>query len=754
MDGTTSSTSSLTSTSHTLTHAPGMASRLTANGVPAFLAFLDSFEPPIRHKSLQPPISTPNTSLQLAKDGLDSFVNLVSDEQQARLEEARRDRKRKRGREDNDIEVLKVRELYLEGFQTEQTWEQAKRIMSSALHQSNQTLQKLEKESHVGTVDHEINSIARLPDFGTDGVGTSSDGEEGTVSSDNGSDTPTDIDGEEEEVGSELDGFETDDDLDLEDAGSFSDGEGSDGLLSDGDHDESERRQDRYVEDPDGLNDGFFSIDDFNKQTQWLEDQDARADPNTDALSDEEAIDWHGDIMSVSRMNGKARSKRPNGETQESDEELAEEVVEDASEEEDGPPIFGDVDLFAPEGASEDEMDEMNGDLDEGPEADFTANDIFYKDFFAPPAKKAKKGWKPSTSRSKKTMPTEDDVNRAMSDVRRDLFEDMSDNSESDGALSDVENGNPKSRKSATERRQAKLLEEIRKLEAAAVKERAWTMTGEASAGARPLNATLEEDLDFEYSGKPVPVITPEVNETIEDLVKRRIVEAKFDEVIRRHALDEDASARRGMIALDDSKGQQSLADIYAEEHVKNSNSDAYVSKADEKLRAEEAEVERMWKDVSAKLDALSSWHYKPRPTAPQLTVVADVATVTMEDAQPTTAQGVGGGDSMMAPQEVYRAGKESAEKGEVVTKSGLPVARQEMTREDKTRRRRRQKERIRKSGGDEAMLSKKALEKKKTVAELKRSGVKVINRQGEIVDVDGNKPKAGKARTSGSFKL
>ncbi len=73
-----------------------------------------------------------------------------------------------------------------------------------------------------------------------------------------------------------------------------------------------------------------------------------------------------------------------------------------------------------------------------------------------------------------------------------------------------------------------------------------------------------------------------------------------------------------------------------------------------------------------------------------------------MEDAQPTTAQGVNGGESMIAPQEIYQASKETAEQGEVLGKSGLPIARQEMSREDKSRRRRREKEKIRKAGGTE----------------------------------------------------
>ncbi|KAB5511386.1 Mpp10 protein-domain-containing protein [Coniochaeta sp. 2T2.1] len=154
-----------------------------------------------------------------------------------------------------------------------------------------------------------------------------------------------------------------------------------------------------------------------------------------------------------------------------------------------------------------------------------------------------------------------------------------------------------------------------------------------------------------------------EVSESIEALIKRRILVGEFDELVRRpDASDIPGDTRRGLVELDDSKAKQSLAEIYEEEHVKNSNPDAYVSKTDEKLRRDVKEVENMWKDVCARLDALSSWHYKPKPAAPSLTVVADVATIAMEDAQPATAQGVHGGDSMIAPQEVYNPGKDTAE--------------------------------------------------------------------------------------------
>ncbi len=167
-----------------------------------------------------------------------------------------------------------------------------------------------------------------------------------------------------------------------------------------------------------------------------------------------------------------------------------------------------------------------------------------------------------------------------------------------------------------------------------------------------------------------------------------------------------------------------------------------------------------MWKEVSGKLDALSSWHYKPKPPAPSLTVVADVATISMEDAQPSTANAVNGARSTLAPQEVYQAGADKATvaPGEIVPKNAAPVAREEMTREERARMRRREKERIRKRGGvgaAEKPESRRGKERRETVAELKKGGVKVIGKKGEIRDVAGNKIVGDKApRGGGGFKL
>lgn len=750
-----STTSSMTSTSHTLTVFPSSTSKKgtsapqrNTNSSP-MADLLNALATLNRHSFVAPPPSLPHASLEFAKTTLDGFAGKLGEEQAARLKELRK--KRKRGETDEELgEVLKIRKVHTQGFEVEQVWEQAKRVIDALREDAERGLRELggaQDDSEEEDQDQDGGGLEMLK-FDEDGFEVGSNDESMEEEEDDQEEGAS-------ELGSEIE--EADEIINEDDA------EILDDLGDEDDYEEDEGSEEEptgvFTEDPNGLNDGFFSIDEFNKQTEFLEQADAAADPYTGEASDEEDIDWDADPMNVV---AKPVSSSRRAAAMDIDEE-------DESEEDEGDgPTFRNMDLNAPEGNSDDgdEDSEMDGDMDT---AGDNTNDVLYKDFFEPPPRKVGKGELQAnyldrkSRKSKAAEPdNEVDMEKAIANVRRDLFDDVSDQADSEDALSEVDAADPKSRRSAHERRQAKLAEEIRRLEAASVAKREWTLSGEARAVDRPQNSLLEEDLDFERTGKPVPVITAEVSESIEELIKRRILAQEFDEIIRRRpdSLSNPTNAKRGAFELDDSKAQQSLAEMYEEEHVKANNPDTYVSKADEKQQKEEKEIEAMWKDVSAKLDALSSWHYKPKPAAPSLTVVSDVATISMEDAQPTTASGINGAESMLAPQEIYRAGqeKEKIEKGEVVPKSGAPVARQEMTREERLRRRRREKERIKKRGGVEINQrpeGKKAQKKRETVGDLKKGGVRVINKKGEIRDVEGNKVQAAASLNgAGRFKL
>lgn len=705
------------------------------------------------HLFLQPTTALHAAALRSAKRFLDPLALGINEAQTERL---RASKKRKRGRHDAEDErlnnILRIKKITLEGFGVEQIWEQVRRVLDAA-----------GKETEVAIpLDHEEDEARRGDDvkmvrFDDEGYEVLSDEDDEEMS---------------------LDEEELDEDMDGVDDGQYFDGEDEDlndtmnyDLEDDYEDAEDDERVSEFVADPNGLNDGFFSIDDFNRQSEFLERQDAKGDPDDGAASDEEDVDWAADPLTVDSgvaVKSKALSVDKSKQQDGFDDYDEDEDDDDEDDDDEGAPTFGNMDLDAPEGASDDgsALDD-DGELD-GVD-DMGNENYMYSDFFAPPAKKGNKNKRGRphphnfpqqngiiTNGKRRADEEDEDVEGTMSRIHRDLFSESE--NEEDQEAEELDPGDPKSRRSTHERRQAALAEEIRKLEAQNVAKREWTLAGEARAADRPLNSLLEEDLDFERAGKPVPVITAEVSEDIEAMIKRRIIAREFDEVIRRRP-DSIApqTSRRGKLdfELSDQKSKQGLAELYEEEHLRRTDPN-FADVKDEKLRKEHKEIEALWKEVSGKLDALSSWHYRPKPTAPQLEVRVDAPVLAMEDARPT-AGGEIAGASGLAPQEVYKPGEVKVA-GEIVGKDGLPVQREELSREQKKRRRMREKERMKKSSTaltNGNAKSKREEEQSNIVGELKRGGVKVIGKKGELRDVDGKQPKNKLAAiTGGAFKL
>lgn len=675
---------------------------------------------------LQPTAQLNAAFLAAAKRYLDPVAAGVSESQTQRQQDARK--KRKLGGDyDGDMRILHLKKVHLDGFGVNQVFEQTRKIVEAA------------------TEEIELS----LPDSDDDVVAV--DGEDAEEDlSDPEEQYHTESELGEEGVDYEIDGIDDDEDAvpsdeepsDAEDL-EMEDGEGE--IFSEEEESDAEPPAE-YVPDPNGLNDGFFSIDDFNKQSEFLEQQDARGEA---ADSDDEDVDWTADPMA-------GKGDVDGGDS--------------GDESDEGGPTFGNVDLNAPDGDSDDDAEFEEGDLD-GMDDGMNANNVMYADFFAPPAQKAGKNKKkrgrpnPHNFPAKTAADEEADENaemeKAMEKVHRDLFED-DDDAESEAALSDVDPSDPKSRKSTHERRQAKLQEEIRKLEAANVAKRQWQLSGEARAADRPLNSLLEENLEFERAGKPVHIVTAELSEDIEALIKRRILAGEFDEIHRRRPDDlATGPVRRGKFELDDTKAQKSLAEQYEEEHLRL-NDPNFVDARDEKLKKEHAEISALWKTLSAKLDSLSSSHFKPKPAQPNLEIRVDAPAIEMEDARPT-AGGEVASASMLAPQEVYKPGDEE-NKAEIVTKSGMPLSREELSREEKSSRRRREKERSKKAGLNKPKAEEKPKkskngkeirgDKKQLVNDLKKGGVQVIGRKGVITDVEGKDVKESAKRGAGSYKL
>lgn len=705
---------------------------------------------------LQPPPSLHAACLLVAKRHLDPLAVATSAATERRLQQSRKKRKRGEAGQYTSADVLGLTQVHVQGFDVTQVWEQARRILNASIEETERALSEVTRplaakgQPTFAPRDSVHDEHQQTPrDIGEERVegdqwdpGSGSDGDEGS-----------EADHDEAELAESEDrqSFMVED----ESAdGNSIDGHGSGESMGSSNEALLESREESgrvFVPDKNGLNDPFFSIDDFNKQSQFFEQQDARGELNDEDPSEDEDIDWTADPLKAAPPQNGPSFRGNQGDEQ------------DSTDDDDGP-TFGHADLDAPDSDQDiqsEEIDTMQN-----------TNDIKYADFFAPPARQgtklARRRALPKTQPSPNPVPEPElDIQRTISGVRRDIFEDdvsqadrSSEGPSDAGAPSD---GKPFGQ-SNHQRRQAALAAEIRKLEAANVAKRDWTLSGEARAADRPINSLLEEDLDFERAGKPVPVITNEVSEDIEALIKRRIVAREFDEVIRRRPdnLATGGHVRRGRFELDDTKPQQSLAEIYEAEHLKTHDPEGYVDPNNAKLQEQQAAIEALWKEVSAKLDGLSSLHFKPKPPTATITVVSDVPAITMEDARPSAGGDVDG-PSMLAPQEVYKVGdgRTRADRvREVVRKGGAVIGREEMGREERRRARRREKERARKRGGVEnqrrsvadgskaspksgnPQARRKRDEAKQVEATLKRGGVRIIGRNGEIRDVQGREVK------------
>ncbi|OOQ86600.1 U3 small nucleolar ribonucleoprotein Mpp10 [Penicillium brasilianum] len=662
-----------------------------------------------------------------AKQILDPLAASIVDDQTLR-----RQINKKRKRVDAELDgvpPLQLKNLYVEGFTSNQIWEQATRILESAGREVERDITLLTRN------DDDLSSADEDQTDVSDPEGSASESDDADSLSDAFSENASldDDDDDDNEMSEKLEQSEEE----LPDSDSIMNDAMS---VDEGSVDSDEEDPGTYVEDRFGLNDGFFSIDDFNKQTEHWERLDARGAGNDADDSDDEEIDWHANPMEAGSMESLAKpsaSKKTSG--------LDENDGMDDDSEEDGP-TFGNADLHGDSDSDEDAFDAEEAGMG-GIE---NANDIKYADFFAPPPRKAslkKRRALPKTQPSAEAM--EGDVERAMADVRRDLFDEES---EAGGEDEDMdETGDSNGPRSTHEKQRARIADEIRRLEAANVAKKEWMLVGEARAVERPVNSLIEEDLDFERVGKPVPVVTNETTEDIEELVKRRILAKEFDEVIRRRPGAADIqSSRRGRFELADTKPQQSLAEMYEADHLRATDAN-FVDPKNQKLMREHAEVTDLWKEISSKLDLLCNLNYKPQTPQVSINVVTDAPTIMMEDARPTAGSAVGG-PSALAPQEIYAPGDDGRVAGEVVLKTGAAISKDEMSREEKARKRRQKKSQ--KKEDVSTKPSGKAAEKQQLVSDLKKGGVKVINKEGKVTDMSGSKVQANTKSSGDTLKL
>ena len=245
-----------------------------------------------------------------------------------------------------------------------------------------------------------------------------------------------------------------------------------------------------------------------------------------------------------------------------------------------------------------------------------------------------------------------------------------------DGDSDDIDNDDhevPRSGpKSAFQRQQEALARQIEKLEAAAIGEKSWLLKGEAAAKERPMNSALETDLEFEHVMAPAPVISAEITQKLEEIIKQRIIEGRFDDVERVEPVEE--RERKELPQLDDTKSTKGLGDIYADEYMRQKAGVALGEKEDPMV----AEVKKLWATLSYRLDVLLQTGEVEDPKDLEKKIDRELAARAKGDIVPVTFDE----SKRLAPEEVFAGGEGKG--GQRGSAAGAVKADDELTKEER----------------------------------------------------------------------
>uniref|UniRef100_A0A1A8FMD2 U3 small nucleolar ribonucleoprotein protein MPP10 n=1 Tax=Nothobranchius korthausae TaxID=1143690 RepID=A0A1A8FMD2_9TELE len=272
--------------------------------------------------------------------------------------------------------------------------------------------------------------------------------------------------------------------------------------------------------------------------------------------------------------------------------------------------------------------------------------------------------------------------------------------------------------KSSFEKRQEKMSQKIQDLEKAALAEKPWQLSGEVTAQSRPENSMLEEDVEFEQTSRLAPAITEETTLQLEDIIKQRIKDQAFDDVVRKEKPKEEVFEYKKRLTLDQEKSKQSLAEIYEQEYIKQTQ-----QKTEVEENPAHVEIQKLMDQLFIKLDALSNFHFTPKPPVPEVKVVSNLPSVTMEEVAPVSTSDA----TLLAPEEVKEKNK-----------SGDLLGDTEKTSTDK-KRDRRQKKKVKR-------LKIKEKEKRQKLKEASKAGENRKLSKAEVTENLKKLTKGGKA--------
>lgn len=213
----------------------------------------------------------------------------------------------------------------------------------------------------------------------------------------------------------------------------------------------------------------------------------------------------------------------------------------------------------------------------------------------------------------------------------------------------------------------AKLKQNMIALEDANVTKKPWQLRGEVDAHGRPLNSLLESEFEHDIVAKPKSAPSAEAAASVEDIIRQRVFDNLYDDVVRKLPADyEKEKTKRkneGPPEISQQRPEEGLAELYEREYAEEREKVSKAAEAasgitqrdeDPEDTPEQAEVNKLFKRLSNKLDALASLHFTPAPPKlpVEMEVKPNVPALNAEEAIPEAVSDA----ALLAPREVHSA--------------------------------------------------------------------------------------------------
>ncbi|VDM56697.1 unnamed protein product [Angiostrongylus costaricensis] len=244
------------------------------------------------------------------------------------------------------------------------------------------------------------------------------------------------------------------------------------------------------------------------------------------------------------------------------------------------------------------------------------------------------------------------------------------------------------------------LKQTIAKLEEENLAPRSWELSGEVNAQQRAENELLEKDVQFDHGTRKAPEITELFTEKLEELIRQRIKDKAFDDVIRKKRVEERTEIYRNQAIEEQEMLRTSLAEIYEKEYQKTAGD----VKTPDTVNEQHAAVEKQMRELFRLIDALSNFDYTPPEVRPEIRVVSNMPALRVEEVGMVASTD----EQLLAPEEMKKP-----QKGNLKSKD-------EFDRTDKLRQRRKKKNRQRYTFSMVEMFGKEVLENRKKMKKRK----------------------------------